>query len=246
MDSNTSKKNQSSFKMEYWTAFTLGLFGSLHCIGMCGPIALALPYQDRTKLGTLGNMLLYNGGRSISYTVIGIIPGLLGLGVFISGYQTSLSILLGVGFLIVALFSINLDREILRLPGYQRFNKWLRAQFQRQLNRRTKTTFLSIGLLNGFLPCGMVYLAVAAAITQTSILGAMGYMFAFGLGTLPLMLVASLSGNAVSLRFRKQLFRLTPILTFLFGLFFLLRGFQVELPGDMNFWLVEGAQKMCH
>ncbi len=244
-DKHIFKRLQSSFSMEYWTAFTLGLFGSLHCVGMCGPIALALPYQDNSKLGTISNMLLYNGARSISYGMIGIVPGVLGLGVFISGYQTSLSIMLGLMFLFVALFSINLDREILRLPGYQQFNQWLRSQFQRQLNKRGKMTFLSIGILNGFLPCGMVYLALAASVTQTSVIGAMVYMFLFGLGTLPLMLLVSLSGNLISIRLRKQLYRLTPMLTFVFGVFFLLRGLQVELPENINFWLVEGAQRMC-
>lgn len=231
--------------MEIWTAFTLGLFGSLHCIGMCGPIALSLPYQDKSKVGTITNMLLYNSGRTFSYTLIGIIPGLLGLGVFISGYQTSLSIFLGILMLVIALFSINFEKRIFNFSWYQRFSVWLRNQFSKQLKKRTRSTFLSIGILNGFLPCGMVYLAVVGAITQGGIFGAMIYMLLFGLGTLPLMLTLSFTGSKLQLKYRKQLFKVAPVVVFLFGTLLIVRGLGIELPSDMNFWFVSGLQKMC-
>ncbi|MFT5765963.1 MAG: sulfite exporter TauE/SafE [Saprospiraceae bacterium] len=231
--------------MEYWTAFTLGLFGSLHCIGMCGPIALSLPYQDATKFRTLLNVLIYNFGRTFTYTIIGVIPGLLGLGVFLSGYQTSLSIALGILFICIAVFSINLERQVLKLAWYKRFNTWLQAQFKLQFQKRTRTTLLSIGLLNGFLPCGMVYLAVAGAFTQSHILDSMLYMLFFGLGTFPLMVMMSFFGNWISLKFRKSLFKIAPFIIFFFGVLFLWRGLQIDLPTDINFWLVYGKQTMC-
>lgn len=232
--------------MEYWTAFTMGLFGSLHCISMCGPIALSLPYQESHKVQTIFNILSYNFGRMLSYSIIGIIPGLLGLGIFISGYQTSLSIFLGILLLGMALFSINLERQFLRLPFYQKFNTWLQAQFSKHFAQRKHTTFVSIGILNGFLPCGMVYLAVAGAITQSGVIQAMLYMILFGLGTVPMMLIIALSGNWLGSNFRKQIFKAAPIILFSFGLIFLLRGLNVELPADISYWMLSSMQKMCH
>ena len=231
--------------MEYWTAFTMGLFGSLHCIGMCGPIALALPYQSPTKAATVFNILLYNFGRTFSYSLIGIIPGLLGLGIFISGYQTSLSILLGILMLTIALFSFNPEKYILQLAPYRKFNTWLKSQFSKQLRHSSKATFLSIGMINGFLPCGMVYLAVAGALTQSQISESMLYMFFFGIGTVPLMLAFTLSGQWIGSKFRKLFFKATPLILFFFGILFLWRGLQVELPSDINYWLLSGIQKMC-
>ncbi len=231
--------------MELWTAFTIGLFGSLHCVGMCGPIALSLPYQDETKLRTLINVLTYNFGRTFSYTIIGIIPGIFGLGVFVSGYQSSLAIILGILMILIALFSINIEQQILKIKGYKKFNNWLREQFARQFKKGNRSTLLSIGLLNGFLPCGMVYVGVAGAITQGHILDSMLYMMFFGLGTMPLMILMSFSGHWVSGNFRKQLFKMVPFVIFFFGFFFLWRGLEVELPADVNFWLMNAKQMMC-
>ena len=145
----------------------------------------------------------------------------------------------------IAIFSINFEKQVFKLSWYQRFNAWLRKQFAYQLQKRGRSTFLSIGVLNGFLPCGMVYLAVAGAITQAGIVGAMLYMMFFGLGTLPLMLVLSFTGSRIQLKFRKQIFKVAPVIVFFFGAFLLVRGMGIELPSDINYWFVSGVQKMC-
>lgn len=231
--------------MELWTAFTLGLFGSLHCAGMCGPIAMSLPYQDRSRFRTIANVLTYNFGRTFSYTIIGLIPGLLGLGIFLSGYQSTLSIILGILLISIAVFSIQPERLVLKITWIKNFNTWLRTQFKKQFQKPGKSALLSIGLLNGFLPCGMVYVAVAGAFTQNTIPESMVYMLFFGLGTFPLMILLSFSGNWISPNIRRQLFKVAPVAIFLFGVLLLWRGFQIELPTDINFWLVYGKQIMC-
>ena len=231
--------------MEYWTAFTIGILGSLHCVGMCGPIALTLPYQAKSKAGTLLNILLYNTGRSMSYMLIGIIPGLLGWSVFISGYQKSLSVGIGLLLIVIALFSFNMEKQIVKIPFYIRFNSWLHNQFTRQLQKNNRFTFLSIGWLNGFLPCGLVYMGVAGALTQSSIFGGIGYMFFFGLGTFPLMLALSISGNRMTFKFRSILLKVFPLLLFCFGLLFIWRGYGIQLPEDVSYWLLSGMQGMC-
>ncbi len=228
--------------MEYWTAFTLGLFGSLHCIGMCGPIALSLPYQSSSTAGTVLNMLLYNTGRTLSYTIIGLIPGILGLGVFIGGQQQNLSLILGILMIGFALFSINPEKYFSNNFFYNKFRKL----FAKYIHSKKRSAFLSIGLLNGFLPCGMVYLAVAGSLIQGSIIASMTYMMFFGLGTLPLMLGLALSGSWINFRFRRYFRKATPLVLALFGILFIWRGMQVELPSDISFWLVSGMQKMCN
>lgn len=231
--------------MEWWTALTIGLFGSLHCVGMCGPIALALPFQDHSRWSVIRNTLIYNGGRISTYAVIGLLPGLLGQGLALAGFQQSISVILGVGFLLAAIFSWGAGRYLHQWSLYRRFYSYLQFNLGNLLRNQTRSAFFSIGLLNGLLPCGLVYMALAGALTQTQVWSGAFYMGLFGLGTLPLMLAISLSGGMVSLRLRNLIRKATPALMILFALLLLFRGLHLDLPESIDTWMIMGSLPMC-
>lgn len=232
--------------MYLWTAFTIGLFGSLHCVGMCGPIACALPVRAGGRWAVAGNALLYNLGRTLTYSLLGGVIGLAGRGLYLAGFQQIMSVALGVMLLLIALFSINVEANLLRLPHLQRLVFQLKCQLARLLKNRSVNAAFFIGLLNGLLPCGLVYMAVVGALTTGGVGSGMAYMALFGLGTLPLMLATGLAGNFAGLRFRKALRRAYPAFLIFFAILFLFRGLNFNLPGDFFFWAKMDDVPMCH
>ena len=232
--------------MELWSAFTIGLFGSLHCLGMCGPIAMALPFQAASRRKTIWNALLYNLGRVISYALLGIIPGIMGYSLYLAGLQQGLSILTGILLIFSLLFSINLEYKIWQIQGFKRIGEFIQKELGKRLQTRGQQTFLTAGLLNGFLPCGLVYLAFAGAFTQTKIIDSILYMATFGLGTIPMMLAMSLSFQLIRPVHRIKLRKAMPVFIFAIAIFFIFRGLNIDLPSDLQMWLAKGAAPFCH
>lgn len=214
--------------MELWSAFLIGLLGSFHCVGMCGPIALSLPLTSKEKLTILVDLLIYNGGRIAAYSFIGLIIGLFGRSIFFSGYQQQLSITLGVVIILSVLFFNSAESKFSKAIGIYQFQYWLTKQFSSFINKTGKTSLFMIGVLNGFLPCGLVYMAVAGAFTNYEIKSAMLYMATFGLGTLPLMLLVSLGGRSFQNKFKVRKF--IPVVAFIMGVLFILRGLSLNIP----------------
>ena len=95
-----------------WSAFLIGLFGSFHCIGMCGPIALALPVSQNNKVGLVLGRVLYNVGRAITYSAIGLVFGLLGQSLSLAGFQQSVSIVAGVLILLMVLLPTKFSQKL--------------------------------------------------------------------------------------------------------------------------------------
>ncbi len=228
-----------------WTAFTIGLLGSLHCIGMCGPIALSLPYQGARRIYAAGNVLLYNLGRVATYSLLGVIIGLAGRGFFLAGFQSYLSIGLGVLLLAVALFSINVESQLLRIAIVQRLNGWVKKQLGRLLRQRGPGRLFLIGLLNGLLPCGLVYMAIVGALATEGIYSGALYMALFGLGTIPLMLATALAGQFIKLHWRTRLRKLIPVFLVAFAALFILRGLNFDVPAGLQFWNDMQNAPMC-
>ena len=229
-----------------WTAFMMGLLGSLHCIGMCGPIALALPYQGVTKIATIRNILLYNSGRIFSYGIIGILPGIIGLGFSLAGQQKSLSILIGILFIASAIFSLNLEKKFFSIPGFSKMTEYVQTRISSLLKQKKIWVFVGVGFFNGFLPCGLVYMALAGAMLRETIPSSMSYMMMFGLGTVPLMMTIALMGQIISPSIRNKLRKAIPFFMVLFGVFFILRGLHVNLPVHVQLWLENGMPAICH
>jgi len=232
--------------MALWTAFIMGLVGSLHCVGMCGPIALSLPYQGSHRLVAAGNVLLYNAGRIVTYALLGVVIGFFGRGFFLAGFQSYVSIGLGVLLLLIAFFSINVESQLLRIRSFQSLNTWVQRQLGRLLRRGGPEKLFFIGLLNGLLPCGLVYMGIVGAVTAGTILDSALYMAGFGLGTLPLMMATALAGQFIKLEWRVRMRKLIPVFLVAFALLFIFRGLNFDVPIELRFWEDMQNVPMCH
>ena len=231
--------------MELWTAFTIGLFGSLHCIGMCGPIALSLPYQGSNRFRTATNVVLYNGGRITTYSVIGVLPGLLGLGLSLSGLQKNVSLSLGILFVLAAILSSGFIAYGKKLNMFSSFYSWVQRRMSSFMGSQKTQTFFAIGLVNGLLPCGLIYMALAGALTQFGVGASMLYMIFFGLGTVPLMILVAYSQKLISLRVRHILRKSTPVFMLLIAALLIYRGLFLPLPEAIDTWFILGSIPMC-
>jgi sulfite exporter TauE/SafE len=209
-----------------WTAFILGLFGSLHCAGMCGPLALALPATGGRPVSFFLGRLAYNLGRILTYCILGLVFGLIGKSLVLAGIQRWASIGLGVA-LLVGLFASR--HIVLRQPVIVLVEK-LKSLMGTLLHRRSAAGLFLLGLLNGLLPCGLVYVACAGAVATGGLLGGALYMLAFGLATVPMMLAISLSGRLVPVSLRLRLLRTVPVAVFLLASLLILRGMELGIP----------------
>lgn len=209
-------------------AFSLGILGSFHCVGMCGPIALALPVHHLSKGGRITGIVLYNIGRAFTYALMGAIFGALGMGVILAGYQQALSIGLGVLLLLtVVLPTVRKDGFFSMF--FPSLAQWLKARFSYLFAKRSYTALFLTGLFNGLLPCGLVYMALAGATASGDIfLGAL-FMAVFGLGTLPAMFSVTLF-SSLSASFRKKMHRLAPVVAGVMACLLILRGLGLGIP----------------
>jgi sulfite exporter TauE/SafE len=214
---------------ELLTALGLGLVGSLHCIGMCGPIALALPAVRPVGPLLLGR-LLYNVGRLIAYALIGIVFGAFGSTLAMAGLQQAVSIALGVVILAVVLLPRRLLRRLLPYHLVDRATQRLSNYLSRLFARGGTGVLLIVGILNGFLPCGLVYFAAAGATATGSVVSAIQYMVLFGLGTIPVMLAVSLARTLIGLRARRIFSSLVPIGAALLAVLLIMRGLSLGIP----------------
>lgn len=212
--------------MHLLTAFMLGLVGSLHCAGMCGPLALALPAAGQNASGYFAGRLAYNAGRIITYCCMGVLFGLAGKTLVLAGIQRWVSIALGVALLSGLLVS----RKLALWRPVTALVEGLKRRMSALLRQRSLAALLVLGLLNGLLPCGLVYVAGAAATTTGGMLSGAAYMAAFGAGTLPMMLAISLSGKLVPLRLRLRLGRAVPVSVALLAALLILRGMSLNIP----------------
>jgi len=213
-----------------YTAFLLGLVGSFHCIGMCGPIAFALPLDRSSKGKMLFQTFLYHLGRLITYSLIGVLFGLIGRGLFLSGIQQRLSILMGIIMIATVVIPVKVfNRFHITQPLYK-----LIAQIKKQLglylNKKSNKSIFLIGFFNGFLPCGLVYMALMGAIASSNTFLGASYMFLFGMGTIPMMTLAVYAGNVFKVSLRNKIQKAIPVFVVIIGLLFILRGMGLGIP----------------
>lgn len=232
--------------MFYWAAFSMGLLGSLHCAGMCAPIALSLPYPEQQGWKRLKSILLYNSGRLITYSLLGLLFGLLGKGLFLAGWQRGISILMGTGLLLASFSLINPERSLMTNKYLSQAYLWLKQQLGRRLSNTSSTSIFTVGLLNGLLPCGLVYLAIVGALTAEHSWQGMFYMASFGLGTFPLMIAVVWSGMWLKPNLRMIFTRLYPVFLFALGALLIWRGLLLQIPRSLELWEALGQPVFCH
>ena len=207
-------------------AFLIGLLGSLHCIGMCGPLAFAVPVNQSGRGYLIWNKLIYQIGRICSYCLLGVIAGFFGQQLWNSGMQQALSILTGLLVLAAAVSMIVKWKGLVNPSSFfmKPFNRLFSFAFNHKANH------LIIGMINGLLPCGFVYLALGGAINTGSVQSAVSYMFWFGAGTAPLMFVATALVGLGSFSFRKKITKYIPYVMLVLGGWFVLRGLALNIP----------------
>lgn len=212
--------------MELWPAFLLGLVGSLHCAGMCGPLALALPATGNSRAAFIAGRVAYTLGRVMTYCSLGAVFGLVGQSFALAGLQRWVSLVAGAALLLGWFASPHFS---LGLPAVKTV-AWLKAGLARRLRRHSLDSLLGLGLLNGLLPCGLVYSACVASAVSGGPFAAIKFMFAFGLGTVPMMLGIAFAARPLTLALRFRLQRLIPASLVIVGLLLILRGLALGIP----------------
>lgn len=210
-------------------ALVMGAVGSLHCVGMCGPLALSLPAVAHSAAGRMLYTLLYNLGRVVTYAALGAVLGVIGASFALVGFQQVLSITVGIFILIYLLW----PKSKLLLAGnnkVQLFFEVIRRQLGKLFFKKNFRSVFLIGLLNGLLPCGLVYMAIAGAVTTASVLQSSLFMAVFGLGTLPVMWSLAFFGSFAGVKTRAGIRRVYPYLMFLMACLLIVRGMGLGIP----------------
>lgn len=210
-----------------FSAFLIGLVSSFHCVGMCGPLMLSLPLQGLSGSGRALALVSYHAGRIGVYGIAGAVFGLLGRGIWLAGFQQVLSISIGVLILSIALFS-RLHWFRAGQPAFL-FSS-LRALIFRLWQSPSRMKFLLMGMANGLLPCGMVYLAIAGAISTAHVGEAVLFMLIFGSGTLPLLVGFGYFGLRMGGSFRERIRKVVPVFVVCMGVLLILRGLGLGVP----------------
>jgi uncharacterized protein len=211
------------------SAFVIGLAGSLHCIGMCGPLALSLPVSHKNELSRITGGLIYNTGRIFSYASMGLVFGSLGNLFIVTKWQSGLSIALGI----IILLYLLVPKKYFHFSTATTLGKpfmFLRQQLGKLFQSKKLSSLFFIGVLNGFLPCGLVYLALTSSIISASPVNGGMFMLFFGLGTFPMMFATVLMGNYLNQSLRQKIHKAVPALLFFMAVLLILRGMNLGIP----------------
>lgn len=231
-----------------YSAFIFGLISSLHCIGMCGPIAMMIPVDRTNPAKKVTQIITYHIGRLSAYATIGLIFGLVGKGFFLAGIQQRLSIFIGIAMIITivtperVLANYNFSKPVYRLISK------IKSSLGKQFKNKSYQSLFTIGLLNGFLPCGMVYVALFGAIAMQSVPSGVLYMLLFGIGTIPMMSSVIFFNSIMTVRFRNKVQKVIPYVGVIIGVLFILRGLGLGIPyiSPANMSLFVQDTPNCH
>ncbi len=204
----------------------LGLSSSVHCIGMCGPIAMVLPLKDRSAFSVFTGVLQYNLGRVFVYGLLGSLIGAIGFTASLFGALQIVSIITGIAMIVFAwqkrLFS--------GFAAWNSFNGFLIKGIGYIMGSDSSFKLLLLGAVNGLLPCGMVFIALMNAVTGGSPLNGAAAMIAFGLGTIPAMMIIGMAASKMNRSFQQRINTFVPYVLTLVGLLVVLRGMNLNIP----------------
>ena len=231
-----------------YSAFIFGLISSFHCIGMCGPIAMMLPVDRNNEAKKITQIITYHIGKLIAYGILGLIFGLLGRSFYLAGMQQQLSIIVGILMILVAVIPEKVFAKYnFSKPVYRLITK-VKSSLGQQFKNKSYKSLFTIGLLNGFLPCGMVYVALFGAIAMQNVTLGIGYMLLFGLGTIPMMVAVVYASGLISFSFRGTIQKAIPLVAVIIGMLFIIRGLGLDIPylSPSNMSLFVQSEANCH
>lgn len=211
------------------SGFLLGIVSSFHCVGMCGPIAFSLPVYYLPAHKKVVGILLYHIGRITIYASLGVFFGFVGRQFFLAGGQQVFSIILGAIILLILVQSILQKRKI-SIPFFDQVQQKLQVFIGNYIRKKQLYAMFVLGMANGLLPCGMVYLAITGALAAGTITGGFGFMAAFGMGTIPALLVLSFFGSVIGLEARNTMKKAIPYFVAIMGVLLILRGMNLNIP----------------
>ncbi|MBI1287352.1 MAG: sulfite exporter TauE/SafE family protein [Flavobacteriales bacterium] len=214
----------------FLTAFAIGALGSFHCIGMCGPIALSVPMGGKHGWAGIIRGLAYNFGRVSTYALLGLIVGFLGKQLSFGNFQQGLSIAVGVLILAFLILPKSITKKVDPTSKFAQLFLRLKGTFQGVFKSKSPVGPLALGLVNGLLPCGLVYVGLAGALAMSAPLQSAAFMAAFGLGTVPMMITVILAGDLISVQWRTKVRKLLPVMFAVMGVLFILRGMNLGIP----------------
>lgn len=212
-----------------FAALGLGFASGFHCLGMCGPIALSLGLSKKQQVNFHLQNLTYQFGRILTYSFLGAIVGIVGEGFQLAGFQKYISILAGILLITMALFSFGGDFTS-KIPAISNALLKVKINLGKLLRKTDYSSRFLTGVLNGFLPCGMVYMALTASLAAGGIWQSSTFMVFFGLGTLPFMFAAVLFGNILNATVRNKILKIVPVFMLILGALFILRGMELGIP----------------
>ncbi|KQB37376.1 DsbD 2 domain containing protein [Flavobacterium aquidurense] len=215
---------------------------------MCGPIAMMLPVDHQNEAKKISQIVTYHLGRLTAYATIGLIFGLVGRGFFLAGLQQKMSIFIGLAMIVAVLIPEKVfSKYNFSKPVYKVISR-VKSGLGNQFKKKTYKSLFTIGLLNGFLPCGMVYVALFGAIAMQSAEYGVLYMILFGLGTVPLMTIVVYIHSLIKLPFRNKIQKAIPYFAVVIGVLFILRGLGLGIPyiSPSNMSLFVQQTPNCH
>lgn len=231
-----------------YSAFIFGLISSFHCIGMCGPIAMMLPVDRTNETKKVTQIITYHIGKLTAYGILGLVFGLLGRSFYLAGMQQQLSIIVGVLMILVAVIPEKVFAKYnFSKPVYRLITK-VKSSLGQQFKNKSYKSLFTIGLLNGFLPCGMVYVALFGAIAMQNVTLGIGYMLLFGIGTIPMMVAVIYASGLISFSFRGTIQKAIPLVAVIIGMLFIVRGLGLDIPylSPSNMSLFVQPEGNCH
>lgn len=209
-------------------ALIMGLAGSLHCVGMCGPLISAMPYNRTSRWKFARTKFINHLGRLTTYTVMGLAFGLLGQGMAAAGFQQWVSIISGVLILLFIFWPARwkfFSRG--KLTG---FVARLKQTFSQMLEKRNPSTLFILGMLNGLLPCGLVYFALAASLATGNALQGGMFMFLFGVGTTPALVAIGILATGFKQHFAMKFQKAMRVMLIITALILIARGSNLGIP----------------
>ena len=212
------------------SALGLGFASGFHCIGMCGPIALSMGLTKNQKTNFYLQNVTYQLGRILTYTILGGLLGIIGQSFEFAGIQQYLTIAVGILLIIMAVSSFGGKDFATRIPFISKLLLKVKMNLGKILQRPDYKSRFATGILNGFLPCGMVYMALTASLAAGGILESSLFMLLFGLGTFPFMFAVVFLGNFITSTFRVKILKVIPVMMIILGGLFVLRGMELGIP----------------